>query len=62
MQMFQELRTPDDEKKITYCHWCNQIMNNDLVDLSYLSDEAWFHLVYELRKYADVEYRKSQFF
>jgi hypothetical protein len=37
-------------------------MNNDLVDLSYLSDEAWFHLVYELRKYADVEYRKSQFF
>jgi hypothetical protein len=40
-------------------------MNNDLLDLSFFNDEAWFHFqgyLCEFTKCADVEGRKSHFF
>jgi hypothetical protein len=40
-------------------------MNNDLLDLSFFNDEAWFHFqgyLCEFTKCADVECRKSHYF
>lgn len=41
----QELLRPDYEKRVQYCNWFNQNLNNDeMLDSSFFSDEAWFHL------------------
>jgi hypothetical protein len=29
---------------MTCCHWFNLTTNDDLLDLFFFSDEAWFHL------------------
>lgn len=43
--MYQELLPPDFEKRVTYCQWFNENLNNNaILDLSFFSDEAWFHL------------------
>ncbi|RZB39757.1 hypothetical protein BDFB_014971 [Asbolus verrucosus] len=43
-QVFQDIQPPDYEKRMAYRNWFNQTMNNNLLDLTFFSDEAWFHL------------------
>ena len=40
MQVFQELKLPDYEKRMIYCNWFNQTMNNDLLDITFFCNEA----------------------
>jgi hypothetical protein len=42
----QELKEPDKEKRVNYCHWLlNKIVDGELDPFQYfMSDEAWFHL------------------
>lgn len=45
LQMFQELLPPDYNKRMQYCQWFNEnINNNEMLDKTFFSDEAWFHL------------------
>lgn len=44
MSVVQELLPPDFERRVEYCHWFNQNLRNDILDVSFFSDEAWFHL------------------
>lgn len=45
VQVVQELKEPDSGLRLQYCHWFNQNLNdNDILDISFFSDEAWFHL------------------
>lgn len=45
MSVVQELRPPDYNQRIQYCHWFNEhLNNNDTLDLTFFSDEAWVHL------------------
>lgn len=41
----QELLPPDYERRVQYCNWFNaNLRNDDLLDLTFFSDESWFHL------------------
>lgn len=41
----QELRPPDYAKRVEFCHWFfANINNNDILDKTFFSDEAWFTL------------------
>lgn len=41
----QELLPPDFEKRVEYCQWFNlNLRNDDMLDITFFSDEAWFHL------------------
>lgn len=44
MQSFQALLQTDHPRRLAYCQWFNNLMNNDLLNLTFFSDEAWFHL------------------
>ena len=45
MQTYQALLPTDHARYLAYCHWfVNNLMNNDLLNLTFFSDEAWFHL------------------
>lgn len=45
MQAHQALLPADHPRRLAYCHWfVNNLMNDDLLDLTFFSDEAWFHL------------------
>lgn len=45
VQMFQELLPPDYDKRIQYCQWFTEnLNNNDVLNKTFFSDEAWFHL------------------
>lgn len=41
----QELLPLDFGNRVRYCRWFNEnLNNNDVLDLTYFTDEAWFHL------------------
>lgn len=41
----QQLLGIDFQRRITYCHWFNENLNdNNILDKTFFSDEAWFHL------------------
>lgn len=45
VSMVQELLPLDHEKRVSYCNWFNNNLNDDnLLDLTFFTDEAWFHL------------------
>jgi hypothetical protein len=45
MQVTQQLLPPDYEKRIQHCQQLNKNLNNDdVLDITFMSDEAWFHL------------------
>jgi hypothetical protein len=44
MQVTQQLLPPDYEKRIQYCQRFNKNFNDDVLDITFMSDEAWFHL------------------
>jgi hypothetical protein len=45
VSVVQQLYPRDFQQRITYCHWFNEnLNNNDLLDLTFFTDEAWFHL------------------
>lgn len=45
VQLFQELLPPDYNKRVDYCNWFNETLNDDeTLDRTFFSDEAWFHL------------------
>lgn len=46
MQAYHELLPPDHNRRVLYCQWFTQhlLHNNDLLDLTFFTDEAWFHL------------------
>lgn len=44
LQMFQELLPPDYQKRVSYCTWFNDHMNNDILDLTFFTDESYFYL------------------
>jgi hypothetical protein len=46
--MVQELKPVDHEKRICYCEWFTyfiQMKTVDIFDVTFLRDEAWFHLL-----------------
>ena len=45
MQSYQALLPADHPRRLAYCRWfVNNLMNDDLLNLTFFSDEAWFHL------------------
>lgn len=45
VSVVQQLHPPDFNQRVEYCQWFNeQLNNNDLLDLTFFSDEAWVHL------------------
>ena len=42
----QELKEPDKEKRVTFCHWLLNTVTDGYMDpmMFIMSDEAWFHL------------------
>ena len=45
MQSYQALLPADHPRRLAYCRWIvNNLMNDDLLNLTFFSDEAWFHL------------------
>lgn len=41
----QKLNPADFPKRIKFCQWFNEhLSNDDILDLTFFSDEAWFHL------------------
>lgn len=45
LQSAHELLPPDYARRVAYCHWFNEnIRNDDVLDLTFFSDEAWFHV------------------
>lgn len=45
VSVFQQLYDLDFEQRLNYCHWFNENINDDnILDLTFYSDEAWFHL------------------
>lgn len=44
MQVYQELLPPDYEKRVRYCQWFQENVNDDVLNTTFFSDEAWFHL------------------
>ncbi|KAJ3663138.1 hypothetical protein Zmor_007447 [Zophobas morio] len=45
VSVVHELLPPDFERRINYCQWFNNNLNDDaLLDLTFFTDEAWFHL------------------
>lgn len=46
MQAFHELLPLDHNRRVHYCQWFseNLIDNNDLLDVTFFTDEAWFHV------------------
>lgn len=45
LKMYQELLPTDYVKRMEYCQFFNQYLNNDdVLDKTFFTDEAWFHL------------------
>lgn len=45
MQSYQSLLPTDHPRRLAYCQWfTDNLMNDDLLNLTFFSDEAWFHL------------------
>jgi hypothetical protein len=44
INVYQESKPQDFEARVNYCHWFQQTFDNDLLDLNFYSDEAWFML------------------
>lgn len=41
----QQLFNIDYERRVQYCQWFNETLNNDdVLNVTFMSDEAWFHL------------------
>lgn len=41
----QQLHAPDYESRRNYCQWFNNnLNNNDVLNVTFMSDEAWVHL------------------
>ncbi|KAJ3649791.1 hypothetical protein Zmor_021512 [Zophobas morio] len=45
ISLVQELQPADFPRRVQYCHWFQaNLDDNRILDLSFFSDEAWFHL------------------
>lgn len=45
ISVLQQLLPPDFQRREQYCHWFNEnLNNNNILDKTFFSDEAWFHL------------------
>jgi hypothetical protein len=45
VSVVQQLHAPDYDKRMQYCRWFNEHLNNDdLLDVTFFTDEAWVHL------------------
>jgi hypothetical protein len=45
VSLVQELKPADYPRRVAYCNWFfNHMNDNRTLDLSFFSDEAWFHL------------------
>jgi hypothetical protein len=45
VSLVQELKPADYPRRVAYCNWfLNHMNDNRTLDLSFFSDEAWFHL------------------
>lgn len=45
VSVVQQLHVLDHNKRVQYCQWFNDHLNNDdLLDVTFYSDEAWVHL------------------
>jgi hypothetical protein len=44
ISVVQSLIPPDYLQRVRFCNWFNKIMNNDILDNTFFSDEDWFHL------------------
>ncbi|XP_018573282.1 uncharacterized protein LOC108912525 [Anoplophora glabripennis] len=45
VSIVQQLHPPDYYQRIRYCEWFNEnLNNNDLLNLTFFSDQAWVHL------------------
>lgn len=44
IQVLQHLRVHDFEQRQNYCNWFNETLQEDDLDRTFFSDEAWFHL------------------
>jgi hypothetical protein len=44
ISVVQSLIPPDYLQRVRFCNWFNEIMNNDILDNTFFSDEGWFHL------------------
>jgi hypothetical protein len=47
VRVVQELKLPDHEKRIHYCEWFTNFIQTktvDNLDVTFFTDEAWFHL------------------
>lgn len=45
VSVVQQLNPPDYNQRVQYCQWFNEhLNNNNLLDLTFFSDEAWVHL------------------
>lgn len=40
----QQLQEIDYPQRVEYCHWFQNTLNDDLLDKTFFTDEAWFHL------------------
>lgn len=44
LQCVQQLHEADFAPRVEYCQWFQNTFNEDLLDKSFFTDEAWFHL------------------
>lgn len=44
MTVVQQLFGQDFHSRIQYCQWFLDVMNDDILDNTFFTDEAWFHL------------------
>jgi hypothetical protein len=44
INVYHELKPQDFEARVNYCHWFQQTFDDDLLDLTIYSDEAWLML------------------
>jgi hypothetical protein len=44
IRVLQEIKPPDYPKRMDYCRWFEQNMNDEILDLTFFSDEGWIDL------------------
>lgn len=44
MTSVHELLPIDPPRRLQYCEWFSNVLNDELLDITFYSDEAWFHL------------------
>jgi hypothetical protein len=44
IRVLQEIKLPDYPKRMDYCRWFEENMNDEILDLTFFSDEGWIDL------------------